>query len=111
MGVEEYLKKSFEKSESRVKKTKNDTSIKKNKAQFMENLREKAENLRIFSHKNSISKGSRPSTNNEKVVHHEKATHHEKVSHHEKSGHHPEQAAQSATENHCYVINKSLDLY
>ena len=61
LGMEDFLRKSFERSDSK-KKTKSEGSNKKSKSQAIESLREKTDNMRIFSHKNSIAKASRPGT-------------------------------------------------
>jgi len=66
LGMEDFLRKSFERSSDSKKKTKSEGSNKKSKSQAIESLREKTDNLRIFSHKNSIAKASRPGTSMDK---------------------------------------------
>jgi len=66
MGMEEFLKKSIDKMDDKHKKGKHNTTLKKTKAQTIGNLKEKADNLRIFSHKNSLGKATRPNTAAEK---------------------------------------------
>jgi len=65
LGMEDFLRKSFEKSDSKTKK-KSEGSNKKSKSQAIDSLREKSDNMRIFSHKNSIAKASRPGTSVDK---------------------------------------------
>lgn len=76
-GMEEYLRKSLDRSDIKPKKhNKTDTSAtKKTKAQVIESLKEKADNLRVFGHKNSISKNSRPGTVGDRTGHHDQVQH------------------------------------
>lgn len=67
--MEEFLKKSFDHKtdQNKQKRGRSDSSsVKKTKAQVIESLRDKAENLKMFSHKNSLPKNSRPGTAGEK---------------------------------------------
>ncbi len=67
LGMEDFLRKSFERTSDSKKKTKSEGSNKKSKSQAIESLREKTDtNSRIFSHKNSIAKASRPGTSMDK---------------------------------------------
>jgi len=66
MGMEDFLRKSFDKMESKDKKGKNSSTLKKSKLQANES-KERSENLRIFSHKNSLGKATRPNTALEKA--------------------------------------------
>ena len=63
IGMEDFLRKSFEKGDSKIKKK---SPSKKSKSQAIDSLREKSDNHRIFSHKNSIVKGTRPGTSMDK---------------------------------------------
>lgn len=75
-GMEKYLRQSLDRLGTKSKKSKTESSAtKKTKAQVIESLKEKADDLRIFSHKNSISKHSRPGAVGDRAAHHDQVQH------------------------------------
>ncbi len=61
MGMEEFLRKSIENSKEKKNRL-NTSSAKKKRAQLTDTSKIKNENMRIFSHKNSLVRATRPTT-------------------------------------------------
>jgi hypothetical protein len=74
-GMEDYLKKSFEKPGDKTKTKSNGSYTKKNKTHFLDNSKDKIDHIKAPSRKNSASKPSRPGTTGERARHHEHTQH------------------------------------
>jgi len=107
-GMEEYLRKSLDKSDIKPKKSKKDTSpLKKTKAQVIESLKDKSEHSRFFAHKNSISKASRPGTVGDRTGHHEHVQH--SAEHFSESFKQPRDTSSNSAKKAAHDRSQSVD--